>query len=547
MNRHENGFYEHHAPLAAAPTSHSDEGAMVILAGIAVAARRRAVPLAAWVLLCLGAAAWYLHVTPPSYTATATVILDPKRPAAPMGETPPVLPPVLDSAIAESQIQVIRSERLLSSVFDVLDLAKAPSLRPGPPSLRTRIMDAVAELFRSPRSGDAGEAARDAAAFDAFTGRVGARRVGQSYVVEVSYTSGDPLEARRLANAIVAGYLGQQVAFKLAAAQNGVEYLQGRIKALGDEVNSARAGILAGTVPATLLPDADARVIGAALEPLGRSAPKTGLVVTFSAVFGLLSGLLGVAVLNGLDRRILSSAQLERTTGLPCLGLLPDVRRRRSFGKQPFAAMVDIARREPEGRFAAALRDTRTSILLALAGKRGHTLGMISWERGAGCSFVAANLAQVVASSGTPVTLVDADIHRAAGGLTSLADPVSVSLTESLLDPTDQTVAETVALDRNLRLVPARSSVGERRYDAYLGTPSLTRLIESWSAQGDVVIDLPGLAAGGDARAAAARLDGVVIVVEVNRTTIDDVERAVNALSRAGATVIGTILNKASI
>ena len=52
------------------------------LASAAGAARRRVVPLAIWLVLCLAAAACYLHVTPPSYTASATVLLDPKRPAA---------------------------------------------------------------------------------------------------------------------------------------------------------------------------------------------------------------------------------------------------------------------------------------------------------------------------------------------------------------------------------------------------------------------------------------------------------------------------------
>ena len=123
MNRHGNGFLDGREalsiPAALPTTAHPvglDEGPMMILAGAAAAARRRVAPLAVWLLLCLGAAAWYLHVTPPSYTATATVILDPKRPAAAMGEAGAVLPPPLDAAVAESQIQVVRSERLLPPV-----------------------------------------------------------------------------------------------------------------------------------------------------------------------------------------------------------------------------------------------------------------------------------------------------------------------------------------------------------------------------------------------------------------------------------------------
>ena len=560
MNRHGNGFLDGREalsiPAALPTTAHPvglDEGPMMILAGAAAAARRRVAPLAVWLLLCLGAAAWYLHVTPPSYTATATVILDPKRPAAAMGEAGAVLPPPLDAAVAESQIQVVRSERLLSSVFDALGLADAPSLRPGSPTLVSRAFNAVAGLFRTPGTVGGDKAERDAAAYDAFTGRVGARRVGQSYVIEVSYTSGDPSEARRLANAVVSGYLGQQVSFKLAAAQNGAEYLQGRVKALSDQVKAANAGMLAGTVPATLLPDADARVIGAALEPLGRSAPKSGLLVGFAAAFGLLSGLFAVAVLNGLDQRIRSTDQLERATGLPCLGSIPDTRRRKGFVKRSFGEMTRLARREPDSRFAAAMRDTRTAILLAFDGKPGLALGITSWAEGAGCSVIAANLAEIVALSGSPVVLVDADIHSMEGGLTALSAPVGVSLTESLLDPTGNTLPEAVVLDPELHLVPARSASGvggvggagrARGMDVYLGAPGLPRLVEAWRARGDVLVDLPALASGGDARAAAARLDGVVIVAVAGRTTTDDVKRAVNELSRAGAIVVGAVLNR---
>ena len=547
MNKYDPVF-EHRAVQAAAAVIEPDEGPLVILAGAIAAAKRRAVPLAVWLLLCLATAVWYLHVTPPSYTAVATLILDPKRPANSMGNTSAALQPAptLDSAQAESQIQVIRSERLLSSVFNALNLAEAPSLRPGLPDIKTKVADYIASIFRTPRAARDSNAERGAAAFDAFTGRVGARRVGQSYVLEVSYTSEDAPEARRLANAVVSAYLGQQVSFKLAAAENGVEYLQSRVNSLTNEIKAAEAGMVAGTVPASLLPDADARVIGAALEPLGRSAPKSGLVVAFAGTFGLLSGIFAVSVLSGLDRRIRSTDQLERATGLPCLGAIPDVKRRKGFAKRGPIEMIRLARSNADGHFAAAIRDTRTSILLALDGKRGHAVGITSWSEGTGRSLLAANLAQVVAMSGSHVTLVDADIHRASPGLTALGAPVSVSLTEGLLDPTGATVPETAELDEDLSLVPAWAAESTRSFGAYLGAPGLSRLIEAWRAQGDVVLDLPPLAAGGDARAAAGKLDGVVILVQAGRTTADDVERAKNALSRAGANVIGTVLNRAS-
>ena len=518
---------------------------MQMLASAVAAARRRIAPLLLWIVLCFTAALLYIYVTPASFTASATVILDPKRSNTAIGDGTLNTPlPVLDVAAAESQIQVIRSERLLSSVFDALDLANAASLQPGPPSFISRVIEQLAGLLRAPHQLSDKKSEREAAAFDAFTGRVSARRVGQSYVLEVSYTSYDPTESRKLANAVVSGYLGQQVSFKLAAAQNGAEYLQGRVNTLNNELKAANAGVLAGTVPSILLPDADARVIGAALQPLGRSAPKSGLVVGLAVVSGLLSGLFGVAILNRLDDRVRSARQIERATGLPCLGAIPDVRRRKSSMKRSILDMTRLVRQDPGGRFAESMRDTRTSILLMLAGKREHAIGITSWREGEGRSLIASNLSQIIAMSGSPVTLVDAEIHQLTSSLTSTVAPVSFSLTESLLDATGNSLSDSVMLETDLVFVPARSGDHSEGYRAYLGAPGLPKLIETWRAQGNVIVDLPALGSSGDARAAAACLDGVVIVVEVGRSTIDDVEHAMSALLQAGATVIGTVLNK---
>ena len=46
------------------------------------AIRRHAVGLVIWVLVCLAGAVAYLSVTPPEYSATASVILEPHRPRA---------------------------------------------------------------------------------------------------------------------------------------------------------------------------------------------------------------------------------------------------------------------------------------------------------------------------------------------------------------------------------------------------------------------------------------------------------------------------------
>ncbi|MBL7405968.1 lipopolysaccharide biosynthesis protein, partial [Escherichia coli] len=91
-------------------------------------------------------------------------------------------------------------------------------------------------------------------------------------------------------------------AAKADAAKNGAEFLQGRVNALASQARSAAAAVTEGTLPDAPTPDADARVIGAALQPLKPSAPRKTLILGLGAMIGLVGGLLAVALLQAFDR-----------------------------------------------------------------------------------------------------------------------------------------------------------------------------------------------------------------------------------------------------
>lgn len=60
-----------------------------------------------------------------------------------------------------------------------------------------------------------------------------------------------------------------------------------------------------------------------------------------------------------------------------------------------------------------------------------------------------------------------------------------------------------------------------------------------------MIFDLPALDTSMDALALAFHADAVLIVAKSGRTTIDEVKDVHNQLRRAGAPVIGTIINRA--
>lgn len=552
MNHHETKLTEWpHAFSAAgseaAPASRADDPPLTTLGDVVHGVARRWRPLAIWLLACLAAAVWYLHVTPPEYTASATVLLGSRRATATGDDAASAgYAEMLDSAQADSQSQVIKSERNLASVFDLLDLRHAPEFADRGPGLRERVATALnLAPRREPVDPAEAEAEARMRAFQAFSNRVGVRRVGQSYVLEVSYSAGSPVQAARVANAVTSAYLLAQVDRRAAAVRNGAEYLQGRIQDIKAEREAALDGIRQGRVPTMQFPDAEASVIGGALRPLAKSAPQTVLVIAFALSAGLLTGLLAIAVGRALDRTLRTRAQVQHALGVGCLGVIPDAARLRGMrAARRGSALGHAVIAAPESGFAEAVRSARTAVMLPFGGNRGRSIGFVSWSEGEGRTTLASNLAHLMAVSGNPVELIDADLrHPTLTGRLAPRSPVGLS--EALADHSGLSELRTVELSPTLSFLPAVGLGRAIDPNVYLGAPEMVDLLSTLTAARDVVLDLPPLGTSSAAQALCPFLDGVVLVIEAGRTRIEDALDALRVLRSANANVLGVLLNRA--
>lgn len=532
------------------PAQRIDAPPLTTLGDMVATVARRWRPLSLWLLVCLAGAMWYLHVTPPEYSASATVILEPRRQIGTVQDgAPGNYPPTLDSAQAESQIQVIKSERILASVFDLLDLRRAPEFADRGPGMKDRILEMLGFVAKpGPVDAAAAEADARVRAFGAFSDRVGVRRVGQSYVLDVSYRAGSATQAARIANAVTAAYILSQIDQKAAAAHNGAEYLQGRISDIKAEQEAALDGVRQGRIPTMQFPDADARIIGAALRPLGKSSPQTTLTIAFAISFGLLTGLLVIAVRHALDRTLTTRAQVQHALGIECLGVLPDASRlRETRGARRAMVLSRIVITAPTSRFAHAIRAIRTAVVLSSGSSRGRAIGFVSWAHGEGRTTVASNIAHLMAVSGNPVELIDGDLGHPT--LTAQLAPRSpAGLSEALVEhAASVSRLKTVELSPSLNFLPAVGAGRTSEPNVYLGSPEMVDLLASLTAARDVVVDLPPLGTSSDAQALCPHLDGVVLVVEAGRTRVEEVRDALRVLRAANATVLGVVLNKAGV
>ncbi|CAN7255324.1 Wzz/FepE/Etk N-terminal domain-containing protein [Bosea sp. LjRoot90] len=528
------------------------DGPVALLRTIGAAGLRHKGRLAIWVALCLAAAVAYVRTTPPTYTAAATVLLEPRR-QIPSAAREIAAPSSLDLNAADSELQVIRSERLLSTVFDALALSDHPELGPQPPGPLQMLTDRARAALRSVWTVSTGAAAQPGAeaslrvdprrnAFENFARHFSARRVGQSYVLEIAYSSADPELPARIANAAASAYLLQSVAFKADAARSGAEFLQGRLDALDSQVQAANAAVRSGALPARPIPDADARIIGAAQAPLGPSAPRGSLIMAFAGVFGLLGGVFVAALAAVFDRRVRRPRDLVRETGLPCLAVIPEISGWRGQARASASDSAMLVAREHAGSFAAAIRDLGTAIEIAWATSRSEGSPVVaigSWRPGAGATLLTMNLAQLLNHRGRQVSVLSADASLARGDDGSPAGP---SLTDVIA--TGSTAQAAFANADGVRLLPIRSATPQLNRFVDFRDPRAGLVIAQARQRGEVLIDLPPLCESSDAVALATHADIVVLVAAEGATTYDELNDALGVLQRAGITVIGAVINR---
>jgi polysaccharide biosynthesis transport protein len=521
-----------------APRIHRNEGSL--LHEILTNALRSWRGLVLWFCICAGAAIAYVLLVTPQFVATTQVVLERRQPPVSVDSAASSETPTLDSAQADSQVQMLQSERNLRYVFDTLDLDKDPDFSNGFSLIGW--LQGLLPIPTPPVSPKEQASRAREIAYENFANSVTVKRLGQSYTFEVSYRAFSPKKAMRLANSITAAYIRDRVIYNIAAAaaQRGGDYLQNRISDSKIEQNTAESAVRTGVIPDYTFGHADARIISAAIEPLTKSYPMTTVILLQSAVFALITGVGAIVVREDLGRTIRSREQVARLTGIDVFAVVPKVPKKPGRGALSFSEALD----EPASPFAQAMRALRTLALTAASGSHHVSVGVVSCHPREGRSSIAANVANLIAVSGHPVTLVDADFHNPT--LTKALAPNAVcSLSDLAMTPGADASALPAPINSTLSFVPAVT--GNREHDPNLFVFSRETLqgIKGLTSARDVIVDLPPLSHSIDAVAVGRMLTGVIVVAALHKTRVDDLVEAVQTLNRSGVRVRGIILNEA--
>ena len=228
------------AEINAAP-AHYDSGLRTVdLVEMARILRRRLSLIAATAGAFTAAALLYVLSATTQYTATSTVLVDPRR-ANVVETTQTVLSNFgTDDATIESQTLLIKSGAILRRVVDRMKLATDEEFVP-PPSL----LGTIRGLFRFSSSSSAmgPEGAAASRATDSLQRQLKVVRQGTTFLVDINVNSQSPSKAAEIANAIADAYFEEQVRSKYEATRIAGGWLSGQIESLKQRVTASEKAV----------------------------------------------------------------------------------------------------------------------------------------------------------------------------------------------------------------------------------------------------------------------------------------------------------------
>jgi tyrosine-protein kinase Etk/Wzc len=316
----------------------------------------------------------------------------------------------------------------------------------------------------------------------------------------------------------------------------------------------------------------DISVVNPAVLP---SAPVSGnekMGVVVGAFMGLILGVALAFVLETLDTSIGTIEDVENVVKLPVLGVIPSVINESDQGygiidriRAKFSPAQKTEEQErlirlfshynPKSPTTEAYRNIHTNLKLNPSKK---SILVTSSGPREGKSSIAVNLSIVMAQAGLKTLLVSADLRRPViaktfgikkePGLNELLTG-TVTLEDALKNVTDLMMGEMNF--EEIRMTPGLENIwlltsGRLPFNPpeLIESKELATVIDKLKVRFDVIIfDAPPILPVTDASLLAPKIDCVVIVYEIGRTSREALIRAKGQLESVGAKIAGVVLN----
>lgn len=202
------------------------------------AARRQARVVAFFAILGAGLGVAYVLTAVPWYTAATQLLID-SRKGNDTDPTGTIAELQFDTGAIDSQVEVLKSERIAQSVIRSAGLADDPSFQAGSSSIFKVVLDGVRSMvdirawIDADSQTDEEEAyAKERELLETLARNLSVKRIGRTYVLSIEYTSPSAGRAAAISQAFAEAYLDDQLDAKYEATRRASEWLFGRIQEL---------------------------------------------------------------------------------------------------------------------------------------------------------------------------------------------------------------------------------------------------------------------------------------------------------------------------
>ena len=280
----------------------------------------------------------------------------------------------------------------------------------------------------------------------------------------------------------------------------------------------------------------DIEVVDMAQPSSHTVSPRVKFIGAIAGLVGLVVGLAMAFMAEYFEKTYRSPEEAREDLGIPVLGIIPSIRDQQP-GKFPVLESAMSAEAE-------SFRTLMTNIEFSSAESPHKVLLITSSNADEGKSFATANLAVAMAQTKERVLIVDCDMRKAMQHSIFGVDNEK-GLANLLVGNAD---LESVIRDTevpNLKLIscgPTPANPVELLRSSRMDEV-LSELRSAWDV---ILCDSPPVLPVADALVLASKLDGVLLVADLNRTARDIMAEALERLSELGAPMLGLVCNKVS-
>jgi capsular exopolysaccharide synthesis family protein len=285
----------------------------------------------------------------------------------------------------------------------------------------------------------------------------------------------------------------------------------------------------------------DARIISKPELPTSPSYPKKTLAIGVSIPAGLILGLMLAFMAERLDSGFRTTAEIERSLGLPVLATVPEVAAPKEG--DPINA-TELVIKKPTSSFAEAVRGLQLGLTLSNVDKQPKVVVITSSVPSEGKTTIALSLARIAARGGMRAVVVDGDMRRPNVANTAELDACDKGIIEYLTDLAG--LEEVLHGDRlsDAKILPCLSTPASPT--DVLASNAMRKLVAALRDRFDlVIIDSAPVLPVNDTKILSLLADAVLLVIRWEKTPRDAAVNAVRILQDVRAPVAGIALTRA--